>query len=123
MLRQRREYKRSSLQHVILGTLGLSPESERYSRTEKKYHKELSRFNLIFLLFGSLSVICRGIYIYLRGQVIFIPSSATAVGTISHQWEFWPLVLVGIAIPYIIFAFYYMGVLKEEIKYSLDELG
>ena len=111
-----------SLQHVILGTLGLSPESERYSRTEKKYHKELSRFNLIFLLFGSLSVICRGIYIYLRGQAIFIPSSATAVGTISHQWEFWPLVLVGIAIPYIIFAFYYMGVLKEEIKYSLDEL-
>ena len=111
-----------SLHHVIYGTLGLPQNSERYSRTDRKYHRELSRFNLIFLLFGSLSVICRGIYIYLRGQVIFIPSSSTAVGTISHQFEFWPLVLVGIAIPYIIFAFYYMGILKEEIKFSKNEL-
>ncbi len=110
-----------SLHHAIYGTLGLSPENERYGRTERKYHHELSRFNVIFLIFSSLSVICRGIYIYLRGQVFFIPSSATAIGTLSHKWEFWPLVLVGIAIPYIIFSFYYMGVMKEEIKLSLDE--
>ncbi len=110
------------LRHIIYDSLGISPTSQSYDRTEKRYHNGISRFNVAFLILGALSVICRGIHVYLKGLVVFIPSSATAVGTISHQWEFWPLVLVGIAIPYIIFAFYYMGILKEEIKFSKNEL-
>ncbi len=108
-----------ALRHTILTRLGVSPESERYGRTEKKYHGELIRFNLIFLLFGVLSTLCRGFYVYLQGQVTLVPTFAAGV-TLSHQWEFWPLILVVIAIPYIIYSFYYMGVMKEEIKLSLD---
>ncbi len=111
-----------SLRHAILYTLGVSPKSERYGRTEREYHKGLSRFNLAFLIFGVLSTVCRGLYVYLRGQVVFVPSEIVAsAGTFSHKLEFWPLVLVGIAIPYIIFSFYVMGVMKEEIQLSLDE--
>ena len=106
---------------MIYNLLDTSAASTRTIHTEKKYHRELARFNVIFLTLGALSVICRGIYIYLRGQVIFIPSSATAVGTISHKLEFWPLILILIAIPYIIFTFYLMGVMKDEIKMATDE--
>lgn len=110
-----------SLRHTILHTLGVAPENEHYGRTERRYHKEISRFNALFLALGVLSTVCRGIYIYLKGLVIFIPSSAHSVGTISHKWEFWPLVMTAIAIPYIIYSFYYMGVMKEEMKLTLDE--
>ena len=109
------------IRHVIYNSLDTSAASTRTIHAEKKYHRELARFNVIFLILGALSVICRGIYIYLRGQVIFIPSSATAVGTISHKLEFWPLILILIAIPYIIFTFYMMGMMKDEIKMATDE--
>lgn len=111
-----------SLRHTTIYTLGISPSSERYGPAQRKYHAELSRFNLIFLVFGILSTVCRGIYVYLRGQVVFVPSSIVATaGAFSHKLEFWPLILVGIAIPYIIFGFYYMGIMKEEIALTLDE--
>ncbi len=110
-----------AIHRVIYGTLGLSPKSERYGRTEKSFHRSLSVKNLILFLIGAASVICRGIYVYLRGQVIYIPSSATSIGTISHKMEFWPLILMAIAIPYILYTFYYMGVMKDEIKLALDE--
>lgn len=109
------------LRHATRYSFGISHENQEYDRMDKRHNRELSRFNLVFLVFGVLSVLCRGIYVYLRGQVIFIPSSASSIGIISHKLEFWPLILVGIAIPYIIFTFYYMGVMKEEIKLSLDE--
>ena len=110
------------LRHIIYDALGISPKSEGYDRTEKRYHRGLSHFNVAFLILGALSVICRGIYVYLKGLVIFIPSSATAVGTISHKLEFWPLILILIAIPYIIFGFYAMSVMKDEIKLATDEM-
>ena len=110
-----------SLRRLIYGTLGLSPKSERYGRTERKFHKTLCRMNLIFYIFGILCTVCRGFYVYLRGQAVFIPSSATSIGTISHKMEFWPLILMLIAIPYIIYTFYYMGVMKDELRIALDE--
>ncbi len=110
-----------ALQKTIRTTLGLSPKSDRYGRAEKSYHRSLTLKNLILLLFGAVCLICRAFYVYLRGQVIFIPSSATSVGTISHEMEFWPLILMIIAIPYILYTFYYMGTMKEEMKMAFDE--
>lgn len=110
-----------TLRRLIYRTLGLSPKNERYGRTERKFHRSLSLMNWIFYLFGILCTVCRGIYVYLRGQAIFIPSSAVSIGTISHKMEFWPLILMLIAIPHIFYSFYYTGVMKDEIKLALDE--
>ena len=107
-----------SLRSTILNTLGVSPKNERYGKTEKDYHTQLIRQSAIFIIFGVLSILCRSIYVYLRGEVVLI-ANAIGVATLSHQWEFWPLVMTVIAIPYIIYSFYYMGVMKEELAMAL----
>ena len=81
----------------------------------------MSRLFVAFFILSSLCIIARAIYVYLQGQVIFIPSTAATIGTFSHQWEFWPLIMTVLCIPFIIFTFYYMGLLKEEARLSLDE--
>ncbi len=88
---------------------------------ENRYRRSLARMNLTFFILSALCIIARAIYVYLQGQVIFIPSTAATIGTFSHQWEFWPLVMTVLCIPFIIYTFYYMGLLKEEARLSLDE--
>lgn len=107
-----------ALNRTVKGAFGTKDSGEK---KETRYKKTLLNMNLAFFILAALSVICRSIYVYLQGKVIFIPSSAAAVGTYSHQWEFWPLIMTVIAIPFIIYTFYYMGVLKEEAKLCLDE--
>ena len=110
-----------SLHNIIYTNLGVSPKSELYNRTEKSYHRSLIRLNTINYILVASSTIARAVYVYLRGQVIFIQSSATTIGSFSHKLSFWPLILMAISIPYIIFCFYYTSVLKDEIKMALDE--
>ncbi len=106
-----------ALNRTLKGAFGAAQKADG----ENQYRKSLSRMNLAFFILAALSVISRSIYVYLQGQVIFIPSSAATIGTYSHQWEFWPLIMTVIAIPFIIYTFYYMGLMKEEAKLCLDE--
>ena len=109
-----------SLRRSIFSSFG-APISEKAVGEENRYKKSLARMNIAFFILSSLCIIARAIYVYLQGQVIFIPSTAATIGTFSHQWEFWPLIMTVLCIPFIIFTFYYMGLLKEEAKLSLDE--
>ena len=107
-----------SLRFVIRDTLTASAlDTSEVKR--KRFNEGLDKMNTVFFIFGALSAILRGIYTYLKGQVFFVTSSS--VTTLSHRFEFWPLVLLLVAIPYIIYSFYYFGMMKDEARLALGD--
>jgi hypothetical protein len=104
---------------LITNNTGISPASDRYSRTEKDYHSLLKRKNLIIFIFGALAAVSKCVHVFLNAktQLIFTDESDITVGAFSASVVPWfHLVVTATAVLYIVITFYNMAVFKEEIK-------
>ncbi len=113
------------LTDFIRTNTGTSPNSERYRRTEKEYHRSLIKKAYILSSFGILGGIARFVNIFLNREVQLIFSDITDMTRPSFSASALPwfnLVVTATAIIYIGYSLYYTSVLKEEVdmKYTFE---
>ena len=109
----------------VTSNTGISPTSDRYSRTEKDYHSALKRKNLIIFIFGAIAAACKCVYVFLNAktQIIFTDESDITLGAFSASVVPWfNLVVTATAAIYIILNFYNMSILKEEVRMKYSPL-
>lgn len=103
----------------VLKNTGLSPDSERYSPTERAFHTSVMNKNLVIFIFGILAAMakCANVFINSSSQIIFTDESDVTAGAFYASIAPWfNLVITVTAVLYIFFTFYYVSNLKDEVK-------
>ena len=104
--------------------MGIEPESEKYSRQDREYHKRMTTFAYISCSLGILSQLARladCIFKYFTKSILVDMNNA--IGTVSEGLVPWfGVVVLLLEIAYIGFTLYTVSTFKEEVdlKYSLS---
>ena len=106
----------SALKTFILNNTGVNPESERYLRMEKEYHKSLFTRTYIFVALGILSALSKCVNIFLNGEVKYIFTNVNEIMIAASPIPWFNLVVTATAIFFIAYSLYFTSYLKEEVR-------
>lgn len=110
----------------IYHNTGLSPQSDRYMLSDKRYHKNLIKKNFVYTFTAFLVGVTKFLNVLLKYTVdnysVEMPDNSTATMLVTAVPWFNLVVLCASAI-FIGYSFYFWGTLKEEInlKYNYTE--
>ncbi len=113
-----------NMKFYVLENTGLSPSSDRYSITDKYRHASLVKKGFIFAAIGILLNAAKCANVFLQGDLQYraIKSHGHTVNLIfmtSLPW--FGLVITALAAVFVGYAFYYIGLLKEDARIKYDE--
>lgn len=106
----------NTLKAFILNNTGVNPQSDRYLRMEKEYHKSLFTKTYILIALGILSALAKCVNIFLNGEVQFVFTTVNDVMIAASPIPWFNLVVTATAIFFIAYSLYFTSYLKEEIK-------
>lgn len=115
-----------NMKSYVLENTGIPPTSDRYSITDKYRHAALIKKGFTLAVIGILLNAAKCANVFLQGDLQYraIKSQGNAVNLIfmtSLPW--FGLVITALALIFVGYAFYYIGLLKEDarIKYEEEE--
>ena len=113
------------LHKFITANTGVSPDSERYGKTELSYHNELKKkCNILFGigLFAALAK-CVDVILYSGSKYFYSDLNGSTVTVTSSAIPWFSLIPFCASIVFVGFAFYFCNIIKEEckIKYSMQQ--
>jgi len=104
-----------AMNRFIIEHTGMSPDNERYRRMDEEFHASLKKRNYILTGIGILSALTKCLNVFFKGKAKAITSD-TGNLIISSSFPWFNIILIFTAIAYISFAFYFVSILKEEVK-------
>ena len=113
-----------ALRSFILKNTGLSPDSDRYFKMEKEYHKALIKRCYIMTGVGILSAATKFINLLFKQTVKQISTNRPDIfkpTVTSSSVPWFNLVVTLTALAYIGYTFYFASTLKEEVKMKYSE--
>ncbi len=112
------------LNSFIKENTGLSPDSERYSRTEREYHKSLKIRLSFFVGFAFLQAALKfiEIYLYLEPKIHFSVTNGQVSPVTSSALPWFGVVVTIFSILFIGYTFYFTHVLREEVEMKLKNV-
>ena len=108
----------------VMDNTGLSPDSDRYSIGEMKFHSSLKIKNLIIFIFGSVAAVAKFVNVILNGnaKLIFTDESDVTAGAFFAAAIPWFNIVVTVtALLYVFFTIYFMSGLKDEVKMKYSD--
>ncbi len=117
-------FARAMSEYTLYNT-GLSPTSDRYSISDKKFHSSVSKKGYFFALFGIILQLAKCVNVWLQFKVKYFMvdsefSSSGVVYTTTAPW--FGLVVTVLSVLFIGYAVHYFGLLKDEaqMKYTVE---
>lgn len=108
-----------AMRRFVLENTGLDPKSERYGRTDIKYHSSLVKKLYIIMGLGIIAGAMKCIYVFVNSDVQKIFTEQGLVFTSTLPW-FHTTVTIA-AVIYLAFTIYNNSILKDEIKLKYTE--
>ena len=105
-----------TLKEFILNNTGVNPQSDRYLKMEKDYHKSLFTRAYIFIGLGILSALAKCVNIFLNSDVQYVFTNINEVMIAASPIPWFNLVVTATAIFFIAYSLYFTSYLKEEVK-------
>lgn len=101
---------------------GLSPDSDRYLRADRDYHKSSVKKGVIWVVFGSLLGISKCVNVIFKSRMkitdVFIddgnPMGGTAGSVAESLVPWFGMVVLALTAVFIVYSLYYFAYLKEE---------
>lgn len=103
----------------ILNHTALSPEDERYSRADKEFHSSLIRKTFVAAALAALAMLSHFVNIFVSGDVRILETELydhSPVTLIMPSIPWFGLVVAATSIAFIAYSFYYINLLKEEVR-------
>ncbi len=105
-----------TLKEFILNNTGVNPQSDRYLRMEKDYHKSLFTKTYILIGLGILSALTKCVNIFLNSEVQFVFTNINDVMIAASPIPWFNLVVTATAVLFIAYSIYFTSYLKEEVR-------
>jgi len=111
------------LYSFITKNTGLSPDSERYSKTEANYHKELKKRLCFFLGFGALTTLTKFIFtcLYISPKTTTSKNELIEYVITTPRLPWFGVVVTVSSIVFIGYALYYTRLLFDEVTLKYQE--
>ena len=100
----------------ILKNTGVDPQSDRYLKMEKDYHKSILIRAYVFVGLGILAALAKCVNIFLNSDVQYVFTNASDVMIAASPIPWFNLVVTVTAVFFIAYSFYFTSYLKEEVR-------
>ena len=104
----------SEINKFILTRTGIPTYHEKYGSLDKEFHNSLKAKNGILCGLGILAALAKCVNLFLNSDVQILFTTENAITTSSVPW--FNIIVQVTSIVYILFAFYFVSVLKDEVK-------
>ncbi len=108
------------LRRFVLECTGVSPMSERYTRSDGEYHKMLVIRGAVFTGIGIITAILKCLKVFVNANVKII-ENANGQDIITTVIPYFSLILTVASLIYIAYAMYYCGLLKTEMRIKFEK--